>query len=218
MSKPLTELLSPENGLIFRITHVANVPWILENGLHCHNSSVLDPDFVSIGNPELIEARSRRAVPIVPGGTLDDYIPFYFTPFSPMMYNIHTGYRGIQRRQNSDIVILVSSIHEVDSAGCPFVYTDRHACLHTAEFFSAVAQLSEAVDYALLRSRDFRRDPEHPEKTERYQAEALVYKRLPVSLLMGVGCYSDDVKAGIDALASSAGLSVKVKVRKDWYF
>ena len=27
--------LSPEKALIFRITHIANVPWILANGLHC---------------------------------------------------------------------------------------------------------------------------------------------------------------------------------------
>jgi hypothetical protein len=42
--------LNPDKALIFRITHLDNVPWILDNGLHCRSSEVLDPDFVNIGN------------------------------------------------------------------------------------------------------------------------------------------------------------------------
>jgi hypothetical protein len=83
--------LKPENGLIFRITHIANVPWILEHGLHCRNSPERDPNYVEIGNPELIQKRTQRPVPIPPGGVLSDYIPFYFTPHSPMLLNIKTG-------------------------------------------------------------------------------------------------------------------------------
>ena len=43
--------LSPEKALIFRITHIANAPWILANGLHCRSSAAQDPDFEEIGNP-----------------------------------------------------------------------------------------------------------------------------------------------------------------------
>ena len=64
--------LSPDRALIFRITHIANVPWILANGLHCESSNVRDPDHVSIGNPDLIEKRRIRVVPMPPGGTLSD--------------------------------------------------------------------------------------------------------------------------------------------------
>jgi hypothetical protein len=78
--------LNPEKALIFRIVHVDNVPWILDHdGLHCRNAADQDPDYVNIGNPELIGKRARCAVPVPPGGTLSDYVPFYFTPFSIMM-------------------------------------------------------------------------------------------------------------------------------------
>lgn len=30
--------LCPEKALIFRIMHIANVPWALDHGLHCRNS------------------------------------------------------------------------------------------------------------------------------------------------------------------------------------
>ena len=61
-------------------------------------------------NPELIDKRSRRVVEVGPGGTLSDYVPFYFTPFSIMMYNIKTGFGGVPRVANEEIVILVSSL------------------------------------------------------------------------------------------------------------
>lgn len=73
---PFSQTLTPEKALIFRITHRDNVPWILDNGLHCQSSEILDPGFVGIGNPELISLRPHRHVDISPGGTLADYIPF----------------------------------------------------------------------------------------------------------------------------------------------
>ncbi len=80
--------------------HRDNVPWILDNGLHCKNARVADPHFVPIGNLDLIDRRSRHQVPHPPYGTLADYVPFYFTPFSPMFFNIHTGWYGIRKRSN----------------------------------------------------------------------------------------------------------------------
>ncbi|WP_323718203.1 DarT ssDNA thymidine ADP-ribosyltransferase family protein [Paracoccus aminovorans] len=69
--------LTAERSLIFRITHVNNVPWILRHGLHCKNSGVRDPDFVRIGNLELIQRRTARNVPVSPAGTLSDHFTSY---------------------------------------------------------------------------------------------------------------------------------------------
>ena len=94
--------LNPSNAWIFRITHIRNVSWILANGLHCRNSGRTDPEFVTIGMPDIIALRDTRTVPVPPHGTLSDYIPFYFTPKSPMLYNIVTGWGSIPQRSNSD--------------------------------------------------------------------------------------------------------------------
>ncbi len=72
--------LNQEKVLIFRIVHRDNLPWILDNGMHARNGTVVDPNYRNIGNVDLIDKRSRRAVAVSPGGTLSDYIPFYFTP------------------------------------------------------------------------------------------------------------------------------------------
>ena len=108
--------LNPEKALIFRITHRDNIEWILGNGLHCRDSEIVDPNFVNIGNAELIDKRSSRRIDIPPGDS-SDYVPFYFTPFSPMLLNISTGYNGITQRANEEIVIIVSSLRELDASG-----------------------------------------------------------------------------------------------------
>src|SRR5262245_37067596 len=105
MSTPLASLLTPVRALVFRITHVRNVPWILDHGLHCQSSPERDPDFVPIGNPDLIRKRAVREIPEPPGGLLSDYIPFYFTPRSPMLYNITTGVGSVKWTPARDIAI-----------------------------------------------------------------------------------------------------------------
>ena len=213
-----TDVLSPDRGLIFRITHVQNVRWILSNGLHCASSDVRDSEFVSIGNEDLINRRRSRPVPIAPFGTLADYVPFYFTPFSPMFYNVHTGYGGITRRKNTEIVMLVSSLARLEQSGTEFLLTDRHAVLETATFFPSRSSLAEVIDYGLLRRKDFRLDPEDPEKLEKYQAEALVYKHMDVSALVGIACDSETIRMAIAEIAAEQGHSIHVRVREEWYF
>ncbi len=212
----MASILTPEKALIFRITHVRNIPWILENGIHCRNALEKDPNFVNIGNLELIDKRQTKNVPLFPYGTLSDYVPFYFTPFSPMMYNIHTGY-GVPQKSNSDIVILVSSLRNLAEQGQNFIYTDRHAYLATANYYTTLSGLKN-IDWSILQNRDFKRNIDDPEKVERYQAEALIYKRLQIDSLIGMVCYTDELKDQLNAQALERGFNLDIKVMRNWYF
>lgn len=210
--------VNAEKALIFRIVHVANVPWILDHGgLHCRNSQEQDPNYVNIGNVDLIDKRSRRAVPISPGGTLSDYVPFYFTPFSIMMYNIHTGYAGITQRENRDIVIFVSSIHRLRELGLPFLFTNQHAYPVDTDYYDRIESLNQ-VDWPLLQSRNFKTDDDDPGKQSRYQAEALVHQCLPLEALTGLACVNGAVQAELTSLIEQRGQSISVKVTPNWYF
>jgi hypothetical protein len=209
--------LNPKKALIWRITHRRNLPWLLANGLHAGNGTARSPDWVNIGNPELIDRRSRRDVPVPPGGVLNDYVPFYFTPFTPMMYNIHTGVGGVARLANADIVILVSSLHRVAELGLPYVFTDRHAYPVTANFYNDLRHLSE-IDWPLLQQRNFKRDPDDPEKIERYQAEALIHSQMPVRALLGAVCYTEQVQAELQEQAAGIGVQLDVRCLPKWYF
>lgn len=208
--------LNPEKALIWRIVHRDNLPWILDNGLHCANSDVQAPQYVNIGNADLIDKRRSRRVPIAPGGVLADYVPFYFTPFSVMMKNIHSGW-SVQQRSNDEIVILGSSLYRVEQLGLSFVFTNAHAYPDWTDYYSDLASLGE-IDWPILQRRDFKRDPDDPRKMERYQAEALIHHHLPITGLLGIMCYTDAMKEHIEQDVAARGLTLSVHARPGWYF
>lgn len=209
--------LNAKEARIFRITHIDNLPWILDNGLHAQNGDVSDPDYVGIGMETLIANRNTHGVGGQYGGTLSDYIPFYFTPHSIMMYNIHTGYNEVKKRDNEEIAILVSSIPRLAELTIPFVFTNAHAYTAEAEFFESPSDL-DRIDWALLRSKDFKRDPEDPGKQGRYQAEALVYQFAPIDALLGIACYNKNCKESTESLVQAREHSLSVKSIPGWYF
>ncbi len=213
----MSEALSPKKALIFRITHVDNVPWILEHGLHAQSANVLDPNFVGIGLEGLIERRKTRAVEISPFGVLADYVPFYFTPYSKMMYNIYTGYRGVTKRPNEDIVILTTSIYMFDKKEIPFVFTDGHAYVKESRFFNRLPDLKH-IDWEILQRRSFYNDPEDPGKGTRYQAEALAHRHVPMDALLGVVCYNKSRAKHIGAMVAERALELKIVTKPEWYF
>lgn len=206
------DLLNPQKALIFRICHRDNIEGVLDHGCKCKN--IADSGkFVEIGNPDLIAKRAPRPVPCGPGGTLSDYVPFYFTPFSPMLYNIKTGYNGVAKKPMEDIIILVSSLHLLKKEDVPFVFTDRHAYLKLAQFSNDLDDLKWII-WPVLQVKNFKKDD--IEKFEKYQAEALVHKMVPLKAL-GVACYSDTVTSEVQALADSKGLNLKILTRREWY-
>lgn len=210
--------LSAERGMVFRITHMRNLPWILQNGLYCAKAAVLDPNFAAIGDPELIQNRAKRTVAIGPGGTLSDYVPFYLTPKSPMLLNIKTGWRGMTRRANSEIVILVSSVPRLQENGISLIFTDRHAYMSTARWSIDPADLAHMIDWDILRNHDFARSDNYPDKMDRYQAEVLAHAHVPPQALIGIGCASDSERARIEKEVEAAGMALAVRARPNWYF
>lgn len=133
-----------------------------------------------------------------------------------MMLNIHIG-RGIPRRANEEIVILVSSLPHLQAQGIPFLFTDMHAYYAWTSFYSDLSDLDK-VDWGLLQRRDFKRDPDDPQKFERYQAETLLHKHCPVTGLLGVIFYTQAMKGQIEQQLAAQGLDLPVYARTDWYF
>lgn len=133
-----------------------------------------------------------------------------------MLLNILTGYRDVVQESASDIVVLVARLPALIEAGVRCVTTDRHAFLQTARFFPGLAGLQH-LDWPLLQGRDFRRDPARPDRFERYQAEALIHGSMPPSLLRGVVCATEAVRAEITALIAGEALELPVTVQQAWY-
>lgn len=209
--------LTPEKALIFRIVHINNIPWIFDNGLHCGNSPHKSPDWISIGNADLTVCRAQHPVRHSYGGFLNDYVPFYFTPFSPMLLNIKGGRNGVTQRNNEEIAILVSSLRTINNAGLRYLFTDAHAYTAYADFYDNMEDLRH-IDWGILQTRNFSRDQDDPSKIDRYQAEALVHSHVPVAALLGVVCYTDRARQWVQQEAAQRQLQLKVFSKPGWYF
>lgn len=216
MAGDYSSLLNPERALIFRIIHRANLDWVLRHGLHCGTSATRSAAWVSIGNQELITKRAQWPVLAAPGGVLNDYVPFYFTPFSVMLHNIGTGWNGVARHPKTDILILVSSLRRIAELGLPYLFTDSHANNPLVNYFTALDDL-QRLDWRILQARDFKRDPEDPAKFSRYQAEALVHRLCPLHGLSGIACFDEAGKIAVQQAVLAQGLRLPVVKQPSWY-
>jgi hypothetical protein len=136
---------------------------------------------------------------------------------SVMLFNITTGYRGIQQRRNDEIAVLVCSLPKLHQDGITFVFTDRHARLATAEFFGNVSDLNR-IDWKILQNRDFSRDNNDLGKMERYQAETIIHRHLPIDSLLAIACYNSAERDRVDRLVKEVGLDLNAISRPGWYF
>ena len=76
----------------------------------------------------------------------------------------------------------------------------------------------DLVDWPLLNSRNSKHDPDDPGKKERYQAEAVVWKCVPINALLGIGSYTKAVNSWIQGQLDQRGLTAKCSVQANWYF
>jgi hypothetical protein len=118
---------------------------------------------------------------------------------------------------NQEIAILISSLPRVKELGIPFVFTNQHAYPAAAEFFNDLSGL-DSVDWPLLQSRDFKHDPDDPGKKERYQAEALIWKHLPLDGLVGVCCHNKTVESFVQTQIDQRELEIRAVVQPSWFF
>lgn len=201
---------------IYRLTHYRNLPFIFRNGLHCPNCIVKHPDFVNIGFQTLIDSRGTTPVKVEPGGVLNDYVPFYFCPRSPMLFMIHKGrvleYKGTQQ----ELVYLVSNVEAVDAAGIPYVFTDRHAKLSYAQHYNNCNQLDN-LDWDAIKNEHWGQQYGETIK-EKKQAEFLVHQTLPFSLVKGIVCHNDDVYRAINQMMNDTGTSLPVVCKPQFYY
>ena len=108
-------------------------------------------------------------------------------------------------------------MRRIHQQGLPYLFTDCHAYYQWANFYNDLADLHK-IDWPLLQQRNFKRNPDDPAQFERYQAEALIHRHLPISGLLGIICYNEKIKSKIDNDANQRGLKLDVRAMPGWYF
>lgn len=206
---------------IYRITHINNLPGILQRGRICAPNTTPDDGltYKAIHHQSIQAQRAATPVPCGPGGVIHDYVPFYFATHSPMLYVIHKGnVQGYDEGQEP-IIYLASDAQTVASSGAGFVFTDGHAIVALSAFFDELTHLDK-VDWHVMTLRYWHDTLQTPDRKRRRQAEFLVHKFFPWPLIRGIGVINDQVKGRVEAiLAGFPQLpSPIVRVKRAWYY
>ncbi len=134
-----------------------------------------------------------------------------------MLFKIVTGHGNVGMVARHDIVIFVASLRDLAAQGMRFLLTDHHASLALAQFTSNLEGLKR-VDWPILQASDFRHGDDDPGRHERYQAEALVHRHLPVAACDRLVCYGRQKQAQLVGEMARRGLNLDVDVHPDWFF
>lgn len=200
---------------IYHITHLKNLQRIIdEGGLHCDRDAQ-KVKTVNIGHTHNKQRRLRRQVPVGPGGTVGEYVPFYFAPRSPMLYAISGGFVEGYADGQQPVVYLCSTVEDVDEAGLPWVFTEGHADMDFTDFFDDLTDLDK-VDWALMKARYWNDTDAEPDRKRRRQAEFLVHNFFPWELVSYIGAYDRSIAEKVGAIIK--GSNPKVGIQRGWYY
>lgn len=211
----------PQPTLIMRLTHVDNLPILLQRGgLHAPNSAPNDGLlYKTIHNLDIQAQRRVQRLPCGPGGTIHDYVPFYFGARSPMLYQLHTGKVTGYNEGQEPLIYLVSTAQRVQQQNVPFVFSDGHGIAAFTSWFATLADL-EKVDWGTVNATYWRDTAEDMDRQRRKQAEFLIHRFCSWSLLGGIAVYNEQRKTQVKAILQSFPTTTGflVKVRRDWYY
>lgn len=203
---------------IYHITHISNLSSILEAGGLLANSQLKPNQYTDIAHSSIQDRRASIQVPWVPGGTLHDYVPFYFAPRSPMLYAINKGnVQGYQGGQNP-ILHLAVELDLIMNCGLDYVFTDGHAIMTYSEFYKDLGALNHAIDWALMNSNYWFDTEKYPDRKRRRQAEFLVHQFCPWNCVAQIGVIDATIQNQVRNLLRQYSDPTPVKVYRNWYY
>jgi hypothetical protein len=211
----------PGRPSLYHITHVDNLPSILDDGGLWSDAAMIarGGPAAPIGMGSIKQRRLRLPVRCHPGDHVGDYVPFYFCPRSIMLYLIHRAnhqelsYHGGQ----GPIVTLEADLRETvtwaEGEGRRWAFSLSNAGAFYTEFRNRLDQLGE-VDWEAVAATDFR----DAQVKEGKQAEFLVREFFPWPLVRRIGVESASIQTRVARVLSGSAHRPLVEVHRDWYY
>lgn len=199
---------------LYRMTHIENVPHILEHGV-THVSSVhTNKSYKTIGDNSIISTRNNFDLPN--GKKPGAYIPFYFGARMPMLYVIQKGYNGVPVTPAKDIVYCISSVQKVVDHNLPFVFTDGHAVDGLSGFYEQkdLPNIDQILDKKAIDATYWHKDDDLDLK-RRKEAEFLIETDIHVTAIIGRVVYNEEAKKHLLTMGIP---EKKIYVKPNCYF
>lgn len=213
--------MAPDATPILRFAHVDNLETIIRGGgLHAPNHV---PDnglpYRGCHDAEVQSDRANVSIPVGPGGTIHDYVPFYFGYLSPMMFKLKTGQVAGYNEGQDPLIYLVSTAQAVEAAGLEFVFSDGHGLARFTDWFDDLVHL-DAVDWTMVNQRYWADKLEDMDRQRRKQAEFLVYECCPWELIREIVVVNATMKQRVESIQAAFPAAQRrvVTINGGWYY
>ncbi len=146
-------------------------------------------------------------------------VPFYFCPRSVMLYVIHCGnnpgldYSGGQEPIVHLVADLKTVVRWAEREGRRWAFTLSNAGTRYFEDYCDLGQLHR-LNWEAIQARDWR----DPERKEGKQAEFLIERSFPWTLVEHIGVFTRRVYDKVHEALAGASHRPQVAIRWDWYY
>ena len=215
---------------IFHITPIENLGKIALTGSLYSKRELARRNLApaNISYDHIQDRRAVRPVPLPPGGTLHDYVPFNFAPRSPMLDTINHGNVPNCPHRQQDIAHLVVKAQRVAESRLPFVFTNIHAVLGLADFFNDLDEL-ERINWSVFFESptlagyckyyfSSHTNQKYATRRETRQAEFLIHTAVPIEQIEVIGVIDANAQTLVRARLANTGWNPPVEVVRGWYF
>ncbi len=211
-------LINRDKNFCYRITHRDNLTHLLKYGMVNKHHKKASADFVAIGNLEIIDVRSSTEVNIDGYGNLGEYVPFYFTPRSIMLFNIISGYYAPKvPKRNKEEIVVIRCLTETLAKQPKWFFTDGQANDGESKHYNDLRYL-ETIDWDCIQQSIFSKSDGDYDRQRRYQAEFLVHQYIPVDCIESICVCNEAMQSWVNEKIKGAGLEIPTHIHKPYFF
>lgn len=205
---------------VYRIIPVENLEDDLTNGLYSKRSAPNNSTRIAIGHREIIEEREYRIVKCYPDTVVNDYVPFYFSVRTPMLYNIITGH-VVPTKTQKDIIYLCYKYSDLANGEFQWCFTDGNAAKKITKFYTEHSDLDK-LDWRSINTEDFRSNNSDgdEDRIRKKHSEFLILNRVPSNKLGAIVVLNGDAEATVKSIIKKCNLDLNVYINpnKKFYF
>jgi len=204
---------------VFRIIPVQNLENILREGMFCKSAGKNTSGFVTIGSQDVISRRDTKIVKCYPDTYVNDYVPFYFSVRTPMLYNIITGH-GIPAKPQESIIYLGCKFSDLASDKFQWCYTNGNAAAAITRFYTTLEDIEHKIDWHSIDTTDFRDEnlDGDEDRIRKKHAEFLVKGHVPVDYIKAIVVLNAGKEKEVKTILGKLDLNIKVHINHKFYF
>jgi O-acetyl-ADP-ribose deacetylase (regulator of RNase III) len=191
---------NPDIKSLYYITHVENLPSILQHGVLSHQKALdMSVSFTPIYDGDIVSNRSQKKTPAEK--ILWEYANFYFQPRNPMMYRV----RNEQGIKNIAVIAIQSTILHRPGA---FI-TDGNAANEPTKFYALDDGLKVLADQWIIIQNDWWKSEDGSKR--RIMSECLVPEKVEPTAIHSIYVSQTETKERVAQLLGANAVPIIVE-------